>query len=100
MPICPPARVIRSSTGKWTHCGRPAASNSPWQEKRRATWCCPSHGQHMPSHEVPDEIEADFAGLELAELRRQVTELRRAVRARDDFIAIAAHELRNPMTPL
>ena len=26
--------------------------------------------------------------------------LRQAVRARDDFIAIAAHELRNPMTPL
>jgi signal transduction histidine kinase len=31
---------------------------------------------------------------------RQVEELRQAVRARDDFIAIAAHELRNPMTPI
>jgi two-component system OmpR family sensor kinase len=37
---------------------------------------------------------------ELAALRQQVEELRQAVRARDDFIAIAAHELRNPMTPL
>jgi len=37
---------------------------------------------------------------ELAVLRRQVEELRQAVRARDDFIAITAHELRNPMTPL
>ena len=37
---------------------------------------------------------------ELADLRRQVKELRQAVRARDDFIAIAAHELRNPMTPI
>jgi two-component system OmpR family sensor kinase len=36
----------------------------------------------------------------LAELRRQVEELRQAVRARDDFTAIAAHELRNPMTPI
>jgi two-component system, OmpR family, sensor kinase len=29
-----------------------------------------------------------------------VAELIRAVRARDEFIAIAAHELRNPMTPI
>jgi len=40
------------------------------------------------------------AASELADLRRQVEELRQAVRARDDFIAIAAHELRNPMTPI
>jgi len=32
--------------------------------------------------------------------RRRVEELQQAVRARDDFIAIAAHELRNPMTPI
>lgn len=37
---------------------------------------------------------------ELAELRRLVETLRQSVRARDDFIAIAAHELRNPMTPI
>jgi signal transduction histidine kinase len=37
---------------------------------------------------------------ELATLRQQVEELRQAVRARDDFIAIATHELRNPMTPI
>jgi two-component system OmpR family sensor kinase len=37
---------------------------------------------------------------ELARLRQQVDELRELVRARDDFIAIAAHELRNPMTPV
>lgn len=29
-----------------------------------------------------------------------IAELREAVRARDDFIAIASHELRNPMTPV
>lgn len=29
-----------------------------------------------------------------------IAELREAVAARDDFIAIAAHELRNPMTPI
>jgi len=34
------------------------------------------------------------------DLRQQVEELRQAVRARNDFIAIAAHELRNPMTPI
>lgn len=37
---------------------------------------------------------------ELAGLRQQVETLREAVQARDDFIAIAAHELRNPMTPI
>jgi two-component system OmpR family sensor kinase len=31
---------------------------------------------------------------------RLATELAQAVRARDEFIAIAAHELRNPMTPI
>jgi signal transduction histidine kinase len=45
------------------------------------------------------KIDADTA-LEVAELRRRVEELLQAVRARDDFIAIAAHELRNPMTPI
>ena len=29
-----------------------------------------------------------------------IDELRRAIAVRDDFIAIAAHELRNPMTPI
>jgi two-component system, OmpR family, sensor kinase len=37
---------------------------------------------------------------ELAELHELVETLRQSVRARDDFIAIAAHELRNPMTPI
>jgi signal transduction histidine kinase len=37
---------------------------------------------------------------ELAELRPLAETLRQSVRARDDFIAIAAHELRNPMTPI
>lgn len=35
---------------------------------------------------------------ELALLRREVTELRDAVRARTDLIALAGHELRNPLT--
>jgi two-component system OmpR family sensor kinase len=37
---------------------------------------------------------------EASELRQQVETLRQSMRARDDFIAIAAHELRNPMTPI
>jgi signal transduction histidine kinase len=44
---------------------------------------------------VPDDEEVSAA-----DLRRLVAELRAAVRARDEFIAIAAHELRNPMTPI
>ncbi len=44
----------------------------------------------------PDEGHATV----IEELRRTVEGLRSAVQARDDFIAIAAHELRNPMTPI
>jgi signal transduction histidine kinase len=36
----------------------------------------------------------------LEELRRRNAELAEAVAARDAFIAVAAHELRNPMTPM
>src|SRR3954469_7710076 len=35
-----------------------------------------------------------------ADQDRLIEELREAVRARDEFVAIAAHELRNPMTPI
>jgi two-component system OmpR family sensor kinase len=35
-----------------------------------------------------------------ADKDRFIAELREAVRARDEFVAIAAHELRNPMTPI
>ena len=36
----------------------------------------------------------------LADLRRRNAELTEAIAARDRFIAVAAHELRNPMTPM
>src|SRR5437868_13501323 len=36
----------------------------------------------------------------ISELRRHNAELAEAVRARDQFIAVAAHELRNPMAAL
>lgn len=48
----------------------------------------------------PQPRASNDAASELAGLREQVEALREALRARDDFIAIAAHELRNPMTPL
>ena len=35
-----------------------------------------------------------------ADKDRLIEELREAVRARDEFVAIAAHDLRNPMTPI
>ena len=35
-----------------------------------------------------------------ADKDRLIEELREAVRARDEFVSIAAHELRNPMTPI
>jgi two-component system OmpR family sensor kinase len=37
---------------------------------------------------------------DLISLRSEIEDLKLALQARDDFIAITAHELRNPMTPL
>ena len=54
----------------------------------------------MPLRNVETPAQPVDAAAELADLRQEVTRLRQAVRARDDFIAIAAHELRNPMTPI
>jgi len=59
-----------------------------------------TYGGHAPLRDLPEKDASDAAASELADLRRQVEELRQAVRARDDFIAIAAHELRNPMAPI
>src|ERR1700712_4434979 len=58
------------------------------------------HREPSLMRDRPEQVGADTAAAELAELRQQVAQLRQAVRARDDFIAIAAHELRNPMTPI
>lgn len=52
-----------------------------------------------PTSASPSEANPQ-ADLSIDELRRQVAELTEAVKARDAFIAIAAHELRNPMTPI
>jgi two-component system, OmpR family, sensor kinase len=37
---------------------------------------------------------------EIEQLKRRIAELEEAVAARDNFLATAAHELRNPMTPI
>jgi signal transduction histidine kinase len=41
-----------------------------------------------------------MTSLSPADQERLIDELRTAIAARDEFIAIAAHELRNPMTPI
>ena len=46
-----------------------------------------------------DTAQADPL-LTIEALQQEVARLREAVQARDDFIAVAAHELRNPLTPL
>jgi signal transduction histidine kinase len=45
-------------------------------------------------------MDRNVAASELAERDALIEELRAALRARDEFVAIAAHELRNPMTPI
>ncbi len=56
-------------------------------------------GQRIVDDPVKSYPSSDTA-LEIARLRQLVDEQRLAIQARDDFIAIAAHELRNPMTPI
>jgi two-component system OmpR family sensor kinase len=43
---------------------------------------------------------SETASDESDKLNRRIAELEVAVRARDDFLTIAARELRNPMTPI
>ena len=57
--------------------------------------------EHATDHGgTPTSREARLEAENAHHLRRRVEELQQAVRARDDFITIAAHELRNPMTPI
>src|SRR5882757_9531489 len=49
-----------------------------------------------PKKTVPERGHAvDGAGTELL-----IQELREAIKVRDDFLAVATHELRNPLTPI
>jgi two-component system, OmpR family, sensor kinase len=45
-------------------------------------------------------VQAEDDSNDMSDKDRLIEELREAVRARDEFVAIAAHELRNPMTPI
>jgi signal transduction histidine kinase len=56
--------------------------------------------ESRPANNPQEPLTSADAASELRKLRREVAELREAVRARDDFLAIAAHELRNPLTPI
>jgi PAS domain S-box-containing protein len=40
------------------------------------------------------------AGLDISQLKAYESELERAVRRRDEFLAVLAHELRNPLAPI
>jgi len=57
------------------------------------------HEQEAGAADDTLSIEARYLA-EIDELKRRNSELEAAVIARDDFLAIAAHELRNPMTPI
>src|SRR3954468_9366903 len=70
------------------------------RRKHQAAQQLSRHREPSLMRDQPEQVGADIAAAELADLRQQVAQLRAAVRARDDFIAIAAHELRNPMTPI
>jgi two-component system, OmpR family, sensor kinase len=52
-----------------------------------------------PTPSLPPSVQEDDSRV-LILLQAELDQLKSALQARDDFIAIAAHELRNPMTPL
>ena len=63
----------------------------------------PSDTSHKISAGSSPKVDRAFVPNNPAETdpREQlIAELREAVRVRDDFLAIAAHELRNPLTPI
>ena len=60
------------------------------------TWCFEGSQQRVT--QISDAAADEDAHIET--LQRKVAELTEAVAARDTFIAVAAHELRNPMTPI
>jgi two-component system OmpR family sensor kinase len=62
--------------------------SSPDQEKNRL---------NAPSKALPHDGREDGNG---ADTERVIEELREAIKARDDFLAVATHELRNPLTPI
>jgi two-component system, OmpR family, sensor kinase len=49
---------------------------------------------------VPQERTEANSREQLDSREQLIVELREAVRARDDFLAVVAHELRNPLTPI
>ena len=49
---------------------------------------------------MPDGERGRSPLVQSSRLEARVAELEAEIRARDDFLAIAAHELRNPMTPI
>jgi signal transduction histidine kinase len=55
-------------------------------------------GSHCPCDDMHSCVPpgSDSAG----EAARRIRKLERALKARDEFIALTAHELRNPMTPI
>src|SRR5438105_594521 len=57
-----------------------------WRKRQERTAARRMHSANGATHE--------------AALTARVAELEAELRARDDFLAIAAHELRNPMTPI
>jgi two-component system, OmpR family, sensor kinase len=59
----------------------------------------PRSGNVLMSRATPSLTEDDKHAL-IAFLQAELAQLKISLQERDDFIAIAAHELRNPMTPL
>ncbi len=57
-----------------------------------------SRRMSLPEAQLSVTDPADAAGHD--HLRRRIAELAEAVAARDAFLAVASHELRNPMTPI
>jgi len=52
------------------------------------------------SDDETGKVSREMGGCETDAKDRLINELREAISARDDFLAVVAHELRNPLTPI
>jgi hypothetical protein len=96
LPLPARRRVAQSIRPRAARGGNARREPEPFSEVTGRPDSLPSVREHTRLDDAREQLESGDAASELAALRQQVDELRQAVRARDDFLAIAAHELRNP----
>jgi len=93
-----PGRIVLRTSEGWracpltAWCGRPADDDAPGIVVVRCLTGAPIAARFATLNEQLEHLRRD-----IAERRRMESELTAAIKTRDDFMAVAAHELRNPL---